>query len=202
MHAFAFLLVAAASWLYFQPGASSSAGSVTTDTGEGDASVLDALVPAQDALMSIGATMRTSSAGIAAIVAREGFSAMPYQDAGDWSVGYGHFIRPGEDYSAGVTQDQALEILSADVAVAENAVNAHVSVPLTQGQFDALVSFAYNVGAAAFGNSTLLRALNAGDYQGAQEQFARWIYSVQDGVRQVNPVLQARRDAEAAQFLT
>ncbi len=209
MPALAFLFLAAAAWLLMSQPAQASMGSVTTAEGEGDpspldvlASVQDAIVTVQDAVMSLGASMRTSDAGIAAIADREGFSPLPYRDARGWSVGYGHFIKPGEDYSDGVSEDLARQLLADDVSTAENAVNAHVTVSLTQGQYDALVSFAYNVGATAFARSTLVRLLNAGDYAGAERQFARWVYSVQGGVRQVTPALVARRESEAAQFLT
>lgn len=89
-----------------------------------------------------------------------------------WTIGYGHTktAKPGMV----ITAARALELLDGDIAWAEHAVRRLVTVPLKQHQFDALVSFAYNVGAGAFGRSTLLRMLNAHDYDGAAGQFPRW----------------------------
>lgn len=141
--------------------------------------------------------MRTSPAGISAIMQREGFSATPYNDAAGFSIGYGHFIKPGEDLTH-VTMEQAGELLRQDVAAAENAVNSLVLVELTQSQFDALVSFVFNVGVGNFRRSTLLRRLNGGDYAGAADELPRWNQSL----GRVLPALMSRRDAERDQFLS
>jgi lysozyme len=126
----------------------------------------------------------------------EGFSAKPYPDAGGFSIGYGHFILPGENFTE-ISREKAHEILKADSANAVAAVKGFVKVPLTQNQFDALTSFAYNVGVTAFRNSTLVRLLNAGDYSGAANQLPRWNKS--QGV--VLQTLVDRRTAEKALFL-
>lgn len=117
--------------------------------------------------------MEFSAQGYDVIKRFEGFSPSPYRDAQGWSIGYGHFILPGENLSW-IDQAQADELLRKDAAIAVSAVNQMVKVPLSQNQFDALVSFVYNVGTGAFGSSTLLRLLNAGDYSGAASQFDRW----------------------------
>ena len=95
------------------------------------------------------------------------------------------------------TAEQATAWLREDVQWAEAAVGTLVKVPLTQPQFDALVSFVFNVGHGAFGRSTMLSRLNAGDYQGAADQFPAW----NRGASGVLPGLVARRAAERALFL-
>lgn len=89
-----------------------------------------------------------------------------------WTIGYGHTHTTKQGMK--ITQAQADKLLYMDLAWAEEAVNTLVKVPLTQNQFDALVSFVFNVGAGAFSKSTLLRFLNMGDYTNAAAQFLRW----------------------------
>lgn len=89
-----------------------------------------------------------------------------------WTIGYGHTHTTKQGMK--ITEAQAEKFLYLDIAWAEEAVNTLVKVRLTQNQFDALVSFVFNVGAGAFSKSTLLRLLNAGDYEGAANQFLRW----------------------------
>lgn len=139
--------------------------------------------------------MRTSADGVEAIKRREGFSATPYKDASGFSIGYGHFIRPSENFSQ-IDEAGATALLEADLAQAEASIARNVSVGLSQGQYDALASFIYNVGIGAFQNSTLLRKLNAGDFPGAAEEFSRWNKS--QGAEL--DALTARRADEAEQF--
>ncbi len=119
-----------------------------------------------------------------------------YQDVrGIWTIGWGHTgtdVRPGLI----ITQQQADALLFHDIQDAVNHVNHLVTVPLTQNQFDALCDFAYNAGCAAFAGSTLLRLLNAGDYNGAAAEFPKWDHS--NG--QVIPGLLCRRLAEQQLF--
>jgi lysozyme len=136
-----------------------------------------------------------SDDGLGLIQHFESLRLTAYQDsAGVWTIGWGHTgnVHPGDR----VTRAEADALLRNDVAWAETAVRNAVDVPLTQGQFDALVSFAFNVGAGAFENSTLLARLNAGDSSGAQDQFGRWIYAGGE----VLPGLVRRRAAEADTF--
>ena len=98
-----------------------------------------------------------------------------YKDsAGYPTIGVGHLIRKGEDFSAGLTTEQAQDLLQKDLVRFEAVVNEKVTVPLTQNQYDALVSFAFNVGDGAFRQSTLLKRLNAGDYTAVPDQLMRW----------------------------
>ena len=97
-----------------------------------------------------------------------------------------------------ISEDEAEALLAADLKTAESGVSRLVSVPLAQNQFDALVSFAYNLGAASLMSSTLLRKLNAGDYNDAADELPRWVYA---GGR-VLPGLVRRRNAEQRLFLS
>lgn len=141
--------------------------------------------------------MSLSRDGLDRIAGREGFSATRYKDADGWSIGYGHFIQVGDVISEPISRVEATELLIADAQIAERAVKAYVKVPLSQAQFDALVSLVYNIGANAFKNSTLLKRLNLGDYSGAVQQITVWNRS--QGA--VLPVLVARRADEVKQFL-
>ena len=137
---------------------------------------------------------RLSQAGLDAIKAREGFSATPYPDHKGYSIGYGHLMGVF-DRRESITKEEAEILLLSDVSWAEDAVNAAITAPLTQAQFDALVSLAFNIGADAFKRSTLVKRINAGD-AGAVSEFARW--NMASG--KVHPGLVARRAAEAEQF--
>jgi lysozyme len=107
--------------------------------------------------------MTLSSKGLDFIKRHEGFSGQVYPDsAGNPTIGYGHLIKPGENFDQGITQERAAALLRQDVQRAVGEVNAALEVPVTQNQFDALVSFDYNVGAKNLRNSTLLANLNSG----------------------------------------
>lgn len=140
--------------------------------------------------------MKISDAGLQLIMSFEGCRLEAYLDAANiWTIGYGH---TGSDVHRGlkISDDRAEELLREDLAQADAAVNKLVTMPLTQGQFDALVSFVFNVGAGAFGRSTLLKRLNAGGFQAAVEQFDRWVYA--DG-RKLRGLV-SRRKTEAELF--
>lgn len=109
------------------------------------------------------APLSLSSNGIAFVGRHEGYSATTYHDsAGCPTIGYGHLIKPGEDFSNGITREQAFQLLAQDTKTAEDAVNHKVTASLTQPQFDALVDFTYNLGARALSRSILLKNLNSG----------------------------------------
>lgn len=125
----------------------------------------------------------------------EGLRLTAYKcPAGVWTIGYGHT----QGVSAGhkITKEQAESYFNTDILIHENNVEQLVKVPLTQNQFDALVSFEYNIGYGQFKNSTLLRLLNNKNYSGAAEQFSRWIY----GNGKVLPGLVKRRQFEKKHF--
>lgn len=90
-----------------------------------------------------------------------------------WTIGWGHTL--GVKKGDKITKEQAQEFFIQDKQWAEDAVNQKVKVPLTQEQFDALVSLVFNIGANAFSRSTLLKKLNRKDYQGAADQFNVWV---------------------------
>jgi len=120
--------------------------------------------------------MKTSDAGIEQIKHFEGFRSMPYMDtAGKWTVGYGHLIVPNDGCVSGspITMGQATSLLRRDVTAAETAVNAQ-GLSLSQNEFDALVSFTFNLGTGAFNRSTLLKLLKAGNKEAASKEFLKW----------------------------
>jgi lysozyme len=126
----------------------------------------------------------------------EGFCATPYKCPADvWTIGYGHTAGVTESMPE-ITEEEAEALLRKDVRIAENAVLQMVDVPLTDNQFSALVSLTFNIGAANFARSTLLKKLKAADYAGTAEQFERWVYA--KGVKL--PGLVRRRAAERALF--
>lgn len=142
--------------------------------------------------------MRVSPYGLELIMQHEGFRPSTYLDpAGIPTIGYGHKLRPGEYRPKGVTQAYAQNLLAQDAAAAGEAVARYVPVPLTQGQFDALVDFVYNLGAARFASSTLLQELNNGNLGAAALEFLRWDHC---GGHE-NSGLRARREAEMRLFL-
>lgn len=143
--------------------------------------------------------MNISAQGLALIKISEGFRGRVYLDvAGLPTVGYGHKLNLAahEAFPNGVTEEQASTMLAADVAAAEQAVTRLVHVELTQGQFDALVDFCFNLGAGRLAGSTLLKELNAGNYHAASLEFLKWDHA---GLVEL-PALKARRQAEFKLF--
>jgi spore coat assembly protein SafA len=139
--------------------------------------------------------MSLSQNGVDLIKGFEGLRLNAYQDSvGVWTIGYGHTagVRPGDH----ITQAQAEAFLKQDTGWAQQAVRDNVKVPLTQGQFDALTSFTFNLGAGALKGSTLLRELNAGHYATAQKEFGKWVHA---GGQRLEGLVR-RRAAEAALF--
>src|SRR4051812_10306232 len=160
--------------------------------------------------------MRTSPDGVRRIAQFEGFpnGGRPYNDPiGLATVGYGHLIARrrvsgadargvwvhGQAHPGVLTQDEARRLLAEDLKPREERVAAMIDVTVSQHQFDALVSFAFNVGEGALAGSTLLRKLNAGDYQGAADGLLAW----DKAGAPPRPLagLTRRRQAERALFL-
>jgi len=134
-----------------------------------------------------------SQAGIDFIARFEGYRATPYNDvAGNATVGFGHKIQEGETFDKPLTREEALALLAKDVSEKVLPSLDAVRVELAQNQADALGSFIFNVGSGAFGGSTLLRQLNAGDFASVPSQLLRWNMA---GGRVV-PELTQRRQAE------
>ena len=137
--------------------------------------------------------MKLSGAGLELIKRSEGFRDRTYLDvAGIPTIGYGHRLLPKQAFPEGVTEARAAEMLALDVQQAEQAVGRLVKVPLTQGQFDALVDFCFNLGEGRLASSTLLKVLNGARYEAAGEQLLRWDLAA----GQVNTGLKGRREAE------
>lgn len=113
------------------------------------------------------------------------------------TVGYGHLIKPGEDYTNGISEYEATELLKQDIAVSERAVENSILVPLSQNQYDALVIFAYNIGAKNFADSTVVKYVNNPEYHNFKYETleSAWMaWNKSHGV--VNKGLVNRRKAE------
>lgn len=135
--------------------------------------------------------MKISKNGLNYLIQREGSKTFAYKDVkGIWTIGVGH---TGPEVVEGLVWTTAKidAVLLTDITWAEAAVNA-VDCPLSENQFDALVSFVFNIGASAFYNSTMRRLLNKGEYELAAKQFDRWV---------IPKKITARRMSEKAQFL-
>jgi len=135
--------------------------------------------------------------GIDLIKRFEGFSRTVYFcPAGYQTIGYGHVVKPHEDFSAGIDEAQAEELLRQDAAIAEQAVLRLINVPLTDCQFDALVSFTYNLGGGALQRSTLRRKINREEHTDVPPEFLRWVWA---GGRKLKGLMR-RRKAEATLY--
>jgi len=142
-------------------------------------------------------TMKTGKKGLQIIKHYEGFRAKAYYcPANVLTIGYG--TTAGVTKNMVVTEAMAEKLLQADVKKFEDAINAAVKVKINQDQFDALVSFVYNVGAGNFRSSTLLKLLNQGRFDLVDDQFGRW----NKGGGRVLAGLTKRRATEATLFKT
>ena len=124
----------------------------------------------------------------------EGFSRTVYCcPAGYYTIGYGHVVKSDENFTAGIDEEQADALLRQDAVIAKRAILRLINVPLTDGQFDALVSFTYNLGGGALQRSTLRRKINRAEHTEVPEQFMRWVWA---GGRKLKGLIR-RREAES-----
>ena len=126
-------------------------------------------------LLAIGIAilMKLGERGTEILKYFEGCKLTAYQDSvGVWTIGYGH--TKGVYDGMTITQDQAEQMLLSELEEYEGYIKDMVTVPLTQNQFDALVVWVYNLGPTNFRNSTLLKELNAGNYNAAGQEITRW----------------------------
>ena len=146
--------------------------------------------------------MKTSKAGITMIKHYEGTKLKAYKcPAGKWTIGTGSTYWPdGTPVKEGdtVTEQGAEDLLMATLAPFERDVERLVEVPMTQGQFDALVSFAFNVGTNNLKGSTLLKVFNNGGEKYAAQEFSKWVFAA----GKVLPGLVKRRESERSLFLS
>jgi len=140
--------------------------------------------------------MKTSVEGLALIKKFEGLELEAYKcAAGVWTIGYGHTkdVQPGDVWS----ESHADHMLEVELEEFEGYINDNVTAPLSQNQFDALVSWVYNLGPANLKASTMLKVLNSGDYEGVPAQIKRWNKA---GGKVLEGLIR-RREAEALLFI-
>jgi lysozyme len=154
--------------------------------------------------------MDMSPVGLDMLTQLEGKENQMYHDeVGLPTIGVGHLLTKDElmsgkiwidgegvQWGNGLTDEEVETLLARDTSNAARAVEAATNVPLTQPQFDALVSFAFNVGLVAFRKSTLLKLLNDGQFNTVPAQMRRWVYA--KGM--IVPALQKRREVEIARW--
>lgn len=145
--------------------------------------------------------MKTGKSGKELIKRYEGFRAFAYLcPAGVWTVGFGTTRINGKPVHENqkVTIDEANILLEEDLKKFEDSINTLVDVQLNQNQFDALVSFVYNLGPTNFKKSTLLKKINDSEFSEAAEEFLKW----NKAKGKVLPGLTRRRNAERELFIT
>jgi lysozyme len=121
--------------------------------------------------------MAITKSTLSYIAEEEGKRNKAYKDSkGLWTIGVGHLIKPDEQHliTATLTDEEVEELLRSDLKWCSEAVEGAVKVPLQQAQFDALYSLCFNIGGTAFKNSTVVKRLNANDYQGAADAILMW----------------------------
>ena len=134
--------------------------------------------------------------GLALIKKFEGCELKAYQcSAGVWTIGYGHTKDVVEGMK--ITQEQAEQMLVDELHEYESYINKYVTVALSQNQFDALVSWVYNLGPANLSASTMLKVLNSGEYEDVPAQMKRWNKA---GGKVLEGLIR-RREAEACLFV-
>lgn len=133
------------------------------------------------------------------IKAFEGFFPEVYLcPAGYPTVGYGHLVRQGEDFSLPLSPFEAEQLLWNDLQSYQESVRRLINVPLTQGQFDALVSFTYNLGAGALQRSAMRAKINREEHESVPREMMRWVWA---GGRKLKGLIR-RRQAEGLMYQT
>lgn len=151
--------------------------------------------------MSVNDSLSTSKEGLEHIVKWEGLVLKRYIcPAGKPTVGVGHVILPGENYQV-ITREQAFEILAKDVERFERAIKKHITVPLNQNQFDALVSFIFNTGEGGIINTGVQQAINTSDFASVPARLEEWSKFRVNGKLKVNQGLLNRRKSESQLFM-
>ncbi|EDL52612.1 putative lysozyme protein R of prophage CP-933K [Vibrio mediterranei AK1] len=126
-------------------------------------------------VFTIDSELSVSENGLRHIANEEGCRLKPYQCSADvWTAGLGHTQSINQDTK--LTEQQVAELFVKDIAVAERVVNKHITQTPTQGEYDMMVSFVFNLGAGNFTRSTLLKKFNQGDHQGACNEYPRWVF--------------------------
>jgi len=158
--------------------------------------------------------MKISDAGLTHLIKLEGGTQLVKyndlgKDKGHCTIGVGHLIHKGvcngkipseKPYLNGISNKKARELLMNDLALAENAVNRNIIVLLNVNQFDALVSFTFNVGISAFNNATLKRLINQNKFKEAADEFLIWNKMTIGGIKKEITGLTNRRIAEKSLF--
>ena len=140
--------------------------------------------------------MKASINAINLIKKYEGFSAIPYICPGNYlTIGYGHLIKKDESFSK-ISKLEAEKLLMLDLKSFELSIQKLISSSINQSQFDALCSFAYNLGAGALQRSTLRQKINRDEYIQAANEFSRWVYA---GGKKLRGLV-SRREAERQLF--
>ncbi len=155
--------------------------------------------------------MRTSRAGVrfikeheGSVIDSDGIHRIYEDQAGKLTIGYGHLIRPKElasgKFEGGLTEEEAEDLLAADLHIAEDVVNRLIKVPITQNQFDAMVSFAFNLGGGAL--KKLATVVNKRDWEGAAAKMALYhkVTDPKTGKKITSRGLLKRRKMEVALF--
>ena len=141
--------------------------------------------------------MKISQAGLELIKHFEGFSHEVYICPGGFrTIGFGHLMADDEDYPDGISLFEGERLLWAELEKDQQAVRRLINVPLTQGQFDALVSFVYNLGSGALQRSTLRQKINREEHDEVPKELMKWVYA--DG-RKLNGLIR-RRQAEGLMY--
>jgi lysozyme len=158
--------------------------------------LLDAnVLPIEKPLLCTG-TCTTSEDGVSLIAYFEGYSPVVYKDAAGYpTIGYGHLIKAGESFSY-LDPEAARKLLKKDVKLHADPVNRMVRIPLLQEQFDAIVSFTFNLGEGALRSSTLLKRVNARRHVDVPQELRKWVFA---GGRKLRGLV-IRRNAEAVMY--